>query len=86
MTDLVPVVFRIRKEAPLVYWTLRIVVVMTPRITMKVICVVYVMNGNLRNLETLMNLSLQNGVNVIYVAIGPILHIALLSAGDIYIF
>jgi hypothetical protein len=50
-------------------------VVMTPRITMKVICVVYVMNINLRNLETLMDLSLQNGINVIYVAIGPILHI-----------
>jgi hypothetical protein len=52
---------------------------MTPRITIKVIPVVYVMNGNLRNLETLMDLSLQNGVNVIYVAIGPILHIVLLS-------
>jgi hypothetical protein len=75
----VPLVFRIRREAPLVYWTLRIVVVMTPKITMKVICVVYVMNGNLRNIETLMDLSLQNGVNVIYVAIGPILHIVLLS-------
>jgi hypothetical protein len=39
---------------------------------MKVLCVVYVMNINLRNLETLMDLSLQNGINVIYVAIGPV--------------
>ena len=75
----VPLVFRLRKEAPLVYWALRIVVVMTPKITMKVICGVYVMNGNQRNIETLMDLSLQNGDNAIYVAIGPILHIVLLS-------
>ena len=47
----VPLVFRLRKEAPLVYWALRIVVVMTPKITMKVICGVYVMNGNLCSLE-----------------------------------
>ena len=68
-----------KKGGPISLLDPDIVVVMTPRITMKVICVVYVMNGNLRNLETLMDLSLQNGINVIYVAIGPILHIVLLS-------